>query len=45
MIDTSGLPFFLLAAFLVIVIPGPSMFYIVTRSLDHGCAAGGVNDE
>lgn len=43
MIDTSSLPFFLLAAFVVIVIPGPSVFYIVARSLDQGRAAGIVS--
>jgi len=42
-IDTSSLPFFLLAAFVVIVIPGPSVFYIVARSLDQGRAAGIVS--
>lgn len=40
MIDTSNLPFFLAAAMLLVVIPGPSVFYIVTRSLDQGRLAG-----
>lgn len=43
MIDTSSLPFFLLAAFVVIVVPGPSVFYIVARSLDQGRTAGIVS--
>lgn len=43
MIDTTGLPFFLLAASLVIVIPGPSVFYIVARSLDQDRRAGIVS--
>lgn len=40
MIDTSKLPLFVLAAAVLIVIPGPSVFYIITRSLDQGRMAG-----
>jgi len=40
MIETATLPYFLAAATLLIVIPGPSVFYIVSRSLDQGRLAG-----
>lgn len=40
MIDLSKLPFFVVAAAVLIVIPGPSVFYIITRSLDQGRVAG-----
>lgn len=43
MIDTSNLPFFLVAAALLIIIPGPSVFFIVARSLDQGRFAGIVS--
>lgn len=43
MIDTSKLPLFLVAAAILIVIPGPSVFYIVARSLDRGRLAGIVS--
>ena len=43
MLDTSKLPFFIVAAAVLIVIPGPSVFYIVARSLDQGRLAGLVS--
>lgn len=43
MIDASKLPFFLVAAAILIVVPGPSVLYIVARSLDRGRLAGIVS--
>lgn len=43
MLDLSRLPFFLIAAATLIVIPGPAVFYIVARSLDQGRVAGIVS--
>lgn len=43
MIDTSKLPLFIAAAGVLIVIPGPSVFYIITRSVDRGRLAGIVS--
>lgn len=43
MIDTSNLPFFLAAATVLIVMPGPSVLYIVARSLDQGRLSGIVS--
>jgi threonine/homoserine/homoserine lactone efflux protein len=41
--DTSTIALFSLAALGLLVIPGPSVFYIVTRSIDQGRAAGFVS--
>lgn len=43
MLDVSKLPFFLIAAAVLIVVPGPSVFYIVARSVDQGRLAGIVS--
>ncbi|MFZ0488340.1 MAG: LysE family translocator [Arenicellales bacterium] len=43
MIDASRLPLFLVAAGILIVIPGPAVLYIVARSLDRGRLAGIVS--
>lgn len=40
MIDVSKLPLFLIAAAVLIVVPGPSVFHIVARSVDRGRLAG-----
>ncbi|MGA8260708.1 MAG: LysE family transporter, partial [Arenicellales bacterium] len=39
----SRLPLFLVAAGILIVIPGPAVLYIVARSLDRGRLAGVVS--
>ncbi|HJW60284.1 MAG TPA: LysE family transporter, partial [Actinomycetota bacterium] len=38
--DASALALFTVAAITLLVIPGPSVLYIVTRSVDQGRAAG-----
>ena len=43
MIDTSRLAFFLAAALVLTVTPGPAVLYIVTRSISQGRAAGIVS--
>jgi threonine/homoserine/homoserine lactone efflux protein len=40
MIDVSKLPLFIIAAAVLIVVPGPSVFYVVARSVDQGRPAG-----
>ena len=41
--DPSALALFALAAFLLVVVPGPAVLYIVARSVDGGRAAGLVS--
>jgi threonine/homoserine/homoserine lactone efflux protein len=41
--DTSTLLVFALAALALIVIPGPAVLYVITRSIDQGRAAGFVS--
>jgi threonine/homoserine/homoserine lactone efflux protein len=41
--STSALLLFCPAALLLLIIPGPSVLYIVTRSIDHGRRAGFVS--
>ena len=43
MFDTSSIILFLSAAFFVLVVPGPAVIYITTRSLDQGTKAGIVS--
>jgi threonine/homoserine/homoserine lactone efflux protein len=40
MLDPSKLPLFLLAAFVLLLTPGPAVLYIIARSLDQGRTAG-----
>jgi threonine/homoserine/homoserine lactone efflux protein len=43
MLDPSKLPLFLLAAFALLLTPGPAVLYIIARSLDQGRTAGLVS--
>lgn len=43
MIDTSSLALFLAATVVVLLTPGPAVFYIVARSIDQGSKAGLVS--
>ena len=43
MLDPSKLPLFLLAAFVLLLTPGPAVLYIIARSLDQGRTAGLVS--
>lgn len=43
MLDPAKLSFFLIAALVLVVTPGPAVLYVVTRSLDQGRAAGIVS--
>ncbi len=43
MLDLSGLPLFLLAALVLLLMPGPAVIYIVARSIDQGRPAGLVS--
>lgn len=43
MVDVSRLPLFLIAAGILVVIPGPAVLYIVARSVDRGRLAGIVS--
>ena len=43
MIETSSWAVFLLSAFVLLVVPGPAVLYIVTRSIDQGKRAGLVS--
>ena len=38
--DATTLPLFSLAALALVVVPGPAVLYIVTRSIHQGRAAG-----
>src|SRR5215813_8953428 len=40
MIDLSRFPLFVLASLSLLLIPGPAVLYIVTRSIDQGRKAG-----
>jgi threonine/homoserine/homoserine lactone efflux protein len=42
-LDVSKLPLFLLAALVLLLMPGPAVLYIVARSLDQGRVAGLVS--
>ena len=37
--DWSGLGLFVVAALVLLITPGPAVFYIVTRSIDQGRAS------
>ena len=43
MLDPTKLTFFLLAAIGLLLMPGPAVLYIVTRSVSQGRAAGIVS--
>ena len=43
MIDTTNLSLFLAASFVLLVVPGPAVLYIVARSVDQGRTAGLVS--
>ena len=38
--DTTTLALFFVAAFTLLVIPGPAVLFIVTRSIEHGRVVG-----
>ncbi len=43
MLDASSWTVFLMSAFILLVVPGPAVLYIVTRSVDQGRRAGLVS--
>lgn len=43
MLDLHNLSLFIIAALLLLVIPGPSVLYVITRSIDQGRVAGIVS--
>ena len=43
MFNLSNLPVFLLAAFILLLTPGPAVLYIIARSMDQGRLAGFVS--
>jgi len=43
MLDTTSLGLFLVAAFVILVTPGPAVLYIIARSVDQGRLAGIVS--
>jgi threonine/homoserine/homoserine lactone efflux protein len=43
MFNLPHLSVFLIATLVLLLTPGPAVFYIVTRSLDEGCLAGFVS--
>ncbi len=40
MLDTSRIPFFMLASLILLLTPGPAVLYIIARSIDQGRRAG-----
>ncbi|HEX2620894.1 MAG TPA: LysE family transporter, partial [Phototrophicaceae bacterium] len=43
MLDVSKLPLFIVAALSLLLIPGPAVLYIVTRSIHQGRRAGFIS--
>jgi threonine/homoserine/homoserine lactone efflux protein len=43
MVDTASLTLFLIAAFVILITPGPAVLYIIARSVDQGRLAGIVS--
>jgi len=43
MLDPTKLPLFLVAAFVLLITPGPAVLYIIARSVDQGRVAGFVS--
>ena len=43
MLDLSNLVFFVVAALILLVTPGPAVLYVVARSVDQGRLAGIVS--